>query len=487
MKISALNGGYKSVNFGRAMASKDEMTQAYNAELAAREAMGFKEGKGVLLLPSDKLPKDAGEAGMKEIISDFFENMKKLLGINTVEVSGPVSESVEETVSQVLDEKGIKRIAGFEFRDEGIEEAAQELAKNYDGLRIKDAHRYSDEQLSAIEEAFKKVKGDSFDPKMLIYEVNDDGALFDWNASKIQGRFDGKVVVGSSNYLNDNGGDLWGSTSFFTDRMHTSQGNFIHGVRKTGQPTLAQQIVDPGQVDQSIHLLEEELKLQDEDILNHARYAAAKRADVALSQNFYKHYDDIIPNLSTDVAGFSKAYFEALEKGEADNYFDSLAKALKARGLNEGDNGQIYEEVCKFRNALFAPVPEAVKGGAELTAEQIEASYKDTSNIILQGVQAKKDIIAREAAEQAEIKAREAAEKARKDQLSKMLDELNPLDQKWLDRLMNFARKHKKQFIFAGLLAAIAAVGGTMYSYGREIAVKSGNAKPKTENLTKKA
>ena len=118
---------------------------------------------------------------------------------------------------------------------------------------------------------------------------------------------------------------------------------------------------------------------------------------------------------------------------------------------------------------------------------QIEASYKDTSNIILQGVQAKKDIIAREAAEQAEIKAREAAEKARKDQLSKMLDELNPLDQKWLDRLMNFARKHKKQFIFAGLLAAIAAVGGTMYSYGREIAVKSGNAKPKAENLTKKA
>ena len=51
MKISALNSGYKSVNFGRAMASKDEMTQAYNAALAAREAMGFKEGKAVLLLP----------------------------------------------------------------------------------------------------------------------------------------------------------------------------------------------------------------------------------------------------------------------------------------------------------------------------------------------------------------------------------------------------------------------------------------------------
>ena len=478
MRISALNSGYNAVNFGRAL-KPDEMEQAYQSAKSVRELMGFKDGKGVLYVPSEKLPQVTSENSAKESINRFFEMAKKLFGINTVEISPEVSETAKPLVDEVLDSQGIKRVAKFDFQTENLEEAIENAAKTYDGLRIVNPHQYSDEQLNLFESIFKKVKGDSFDPKLLMYQVDDAGGIYDWGAGSVFERFKGKNIIGSSNYINDNGGDLWGSTSFYTDRMHLPQGDFTHGVRKAGEPSLAQQIKDPGQVNQSIHLIQKDLKLQDEEFMHPARYAAAKRGEVTLSQNFYKHFDDLTPEITTDIAGFEKAYQEALEKGLGDNYFDSLAKTMKARGLNEGEGAQLYEQICKYRNALYSSgegSAKTIQDALKLTAEQIEASYKDTKNVALQGF---------------EIRQREVQialdEAARKQEVARAVENLNPLNEHFFDKAVNFARKNKKALIFTGALAAIAAVGGTMYSYGKEIATKTNAAKPQSEKLDKKA
>ena len=472
MKVSGLNHYSNSPSFGRAL-KPDEMDKAYEAAQKARAAMGFKEGTGLLLVPAEKLPANNSPASLKEHFENFFNTAKKLLGINTVEVAGETDAAVKGALDEVLSSQGIRRIAGVEYQTENLEAVAEDLAKSYDGLRIKDAQRYTNEQLGVFENAFRKVKGESFDPKLLIYEVNDDGALFDWGASKIAGRYAEKVVVGSSDHLNDNGGVLWGSTSFFTNRMSAEQGSFIHGVRKAGQQTLAQQVRDPGQVDQSIHLLNEELKLHDEDIVHPARYAAAKRADVAMSQSFYKHFDDLTLGARTNVADFETAYFKALQSGEGDNYFDSLAKVMKAKGLNEGQNAGLYDEICKYRNALFSSsqnAPLTAKDALNLTSEQIEASYKDTANVVLRGAQDKIDLAA--AIKQNEDKAKKIADE---------LETLNPLNHKNSDKILSFMRKHKKALTFAGIAAGVITIGATLYSYGKEIGSKSQNGVPKAK------
>lgn len=478
MKVSAISGGYNSLSFGRAL-KPDEMEQAYESAKNVRELMGFKDGKGVLYVPSEKIPEPTAENSAKESISRFFEMAKKLFGINTVEISPEVTGGNKSVVDEALSTQGIKRVAKFDFQTENLEEAIENAAKTYDGLRVVNPHQYSEEQLNLFAEIFQKVKGESFDPKLLMFQVDDAGGVYDWDAGKVFGKFQGKNIIGSSNYINDNGGNLWGSTSFYTDRMHLPQGDFTHGVRKAGEPSLAQQIKDLGQVNQSIHLIEKDLRLQDEDFIHPARYAAAKRGEVTLSQNFYKHFDDLTPEIATDIMGFEKAYQEALEKGLGDNYFDSLAKAMKARGLNEGDGAQLYEQICKYRNALYSSgedAPKTIKDALKLTAEQIEASYKDTKNVALQGFEVRQRDI--------QIQLEEAA---RKKEVAEALESLNPLNQHFFDKAINFARENKKALIFTGAIAAIAAVGGTMYSYGKEIATKSKAAKPQSEKLDKKA
>ncbi len=479
MRISALNSGYNAVNFGRAL-KPDEMEQAYQSAKSVRELMGFKDGKGVLYVPSEKLPQVTSENSAKESINRFFEMAKKLFGINTVEISPEVSETAKTLVDEVLDSQGIKRVAKFDFQTENLEEAIENAAKTYDGLRVVNPHQYSEDQLNLFAEIFEKVKGESFDPKLLMFQVDDQNSVYNWDNHKLFKKFDGKNIIGSSNYINGTNKDnFWGSTAFYTRRMNVDQGNFIHGIRKAGEPSLAQQIKDPGQVNQSIQFLENELKLQDEDFVHPARYAAAKRGEVVLSQNFYKHFDDLTPEITTDIMGFEKAYQEALEKGLGDNYFDSLAKTMKARGLNEGEGAQLYEQICKYRNALYSSgegSAKTIQDALKLTAEQIEASYKDTKNVALQGF---------------EIRQREVQialdETARKQEVARAVENLNPLNEHFFDKAVNFARKNKKALIFTGALAAIAAVGGTMYSYGKEIATKTNAAKPQSEKLDKKA
>lgn len=479
MKVSAISGGYNSLNFGRAL-KPDEMEQAYESAKSVRELMGFKEGKGVLYIPSEKIPEPTAENSAKESISRFFEMAKKLLGINTVEISPEVTESTKSVVDEVLSAQGIKKVARFDFQTENLEEAIENAAKTYDGLRVVNPHQYSEDQLNLFAEIFEKVKGESFDPKLLMFQVDDQNSVYNWNNHKLFKKFDGKNIIGSSNYINGTKKDnLWGSTAFYIRRMNVDQGNFIHGIRKAGEPSLAQQIKDPGQVNQSIQFLENELKLQDEDFVHPARYAAAKRGEVVLSQNFYKHFDDLTPEITTDIMGFEKAYQEALEKGLGDNYFDSLAKAMKARGLNEGKGAQLYEQICKYRNALYSSgegSAKTIQDALKLTAEQIEASYRDTKNVALQGFEVRQRAIQAIRDEEDRLK-----------KLDEVLKNLNPLNEHFFDKAVNFARENKKALIFTGAIAAIAAVGGTMYSYGKEIATKSNAAKPQSEKLDKKA
>ena len=85
MKISAVSSGYRTLNFGRSL-NKAEMDGAYKAAQEARNLMGFKDGNSLLIVPAGKLPQEQGQTLTQKLI-DFFESVKKLLGINTVEIT----------------------------------------------------------------------------------------------------------------------------------------------------------------------------------------------------------------------------------------------------------------------------------------------------------------------------------------------------------------------------------------------------------------
>lgn len=489
MKISATGSTYRPVNFGRSL-TKDETTQAYKVALEARKLMGMEQGNGVLVLPSEKLP-DNQDGSAKNVLNKFFASVKNLLGINSVEVTGEIGDdTVKTSVKSALDENGLKRIIKFvpPASDEELAKAAENAAREADGLRVIVDDNFNKDKMGIIEEAFKKVKGEKYNQSLLMYDHG--GKAYQWDPDQINPNYHGKVIVGSSNYLNDNGGALWGSTSFYTDRMGAHQGEFIHGVASSSDGiNLAGQMANDDQIRQAQNLLETELKLHDDELMEPARFAAAKRADVVMSEHFYKHYDDIIPDINAKISDFEKSYSEALQKGTGDNYFDSLAKAMKALGLNES-SPETYETVCKYRNALYASGAKTLEDLASLSAEELQAAYKDTSNVVLQGVEIKKKAL-EEAAKEAELNAKKAKmlEQYRRNESeilsegAKMSKAMNPLDVTAFDRFLNFAQKHKKKLAFGGLLVVAAIIGGTMYSYGKEVAEKSQAAKPKPDGF----
>ncbi len=495
MKIVATGNSYRAVNFGRSLNSS-EMQNAYNVALDARKSMGFQDGNGVLVLPGEKLPKQT-DVDLKEVLNSFFDKVKKLLGINAVEVVGDIDETSKKAVEESLKENNLKRFVRFEVpsNPDELESAVRQVAKDADGIRVMaNNESVTKEQLVTIENAFKAVKGNEFNPYMIVCEHN--GRAYDWgNPNKIKDLFKNKVIVGSSNCLNDING-LWGSKSFFTDRMGVAQGSFIHGLRSTfDTDNFNAQISSNKQINEANNLLEKELKLQDDDLFNPKRFAAAKRADVVLSKHFYKHFDDIFPGITTDIVGFEKAYNEALQNGLGDNYFDSLAKAMKSLGLDK-TSPEIYESVCKYRNALYAKGAKTLEELANVSLQDIEASYKDTSNVVLQGVEVKKAAV--EAAKlEAEKKAKELEKNAEKlknflkmqesiaSEAPVLRNKINPTELSRFDKFINFVRFNKIKFALAGVFILLATIGGTMYSYGKEVAKKSQAAKPKPDNIFK--
>lgn len=488
MKISATGSAYKSVNFGRSL-TKEETTQAYNVAKEARKLMGMEQGNGVLVLPTGKLP-DNQAGNPKEILNKFFATVKNLLGINSVEVVGDIDDTeVESSLRSALEDNGLKRIVKFILpaKESELLKAVEDVAKEADGLRIVTDKNFTKENAQTIENVFKKVKGEKYDSSLLMYDHG--GKAYNWSPDGLTPPYSGRVIIGSSNYLNNNGA-LWGSTNFYTDRMGLKQGDFVHGVASSSDNiTLAAQMRDMDQIKQAEKLLESELKLHEDELLTPVRYAAAKRADVALSQNFYKHYNDIIPDRVANVVDFETAYQESLQKGFGDNYFDSLAKAMKALGLSES-SPQTYEKICEYRNALYSVGAKTADDLTALSAQELQAAYKDTSNVVLQGVEIKK-VALEKAKKEAEIKAKNAPilEQYNKKQAAMLSDgvkiskEMNPLDATAFDRFLNFAQKHKKMLAFGGLFAAVAIVGATMRSYNNEVAQKTEVARPKPDGF----
>ena len=479
MKIGSITKGYQSVNFGRSL-NNTEIEGAYKAARDARTAMGLQNGNGVLLLPSEKLPvQSENTVNIKEQIANFFEKAKKLLGINAIELEGSADEAVKTPLDEAFSQTGLKKIVKFTApagdRD-ALLNAVQNAAQDADGLRIVNPQSISEDDIKAIENKFREIKGDKFDPQMLMYEHGMEA--YDWNSGKIAKKYDGRTIISSSMDLNDDGGVLWGSKSFLTDRMGAKQGSFIHGIRMEGQPDLNSQMYNNDQIHKGLRLLETELKLQDDDLELPERFAAAKRADVALSQNFYKHFNDIAPGADINIQNFDTIYQQALQEGRGDNYFDSLAKAMKAMGLNESAP-ETYETICKYRNALFSKGAIDADEVAKLTQEQLEQAYKDVSNVVLQGtaVKAQKLEAQNEAKKAMEALAAEIAkfgehDSAKLQEAKNMKKSMNPLDKTNFDRILNAARKHKVPIIAAAIIAAAGAVGFTMYSYGKEIAQK---------------
>ena len=483
MKIVATGSAYRQLSFGRSL-NKQEMQEAYNVAQQARNLMGFNEGNRLLIIPSDKIPQ-ADKETLKEKLKSFFDAAKKLLGINVVEITGDTNEVIEGSVKSALEENSMRRIVNFNVpgNHDDLVSSVEKLAGEYDGLRIftRDGNVDS-QQIETIENIFKRIKGENFDPSMLIYEHGE--KAYDWGEpNHINPIYNKRVIVTSSNNLNDNNG-LWGSRSFVTDRMHAKQGEFIHGLRNAFDGgDFASQISEERQIREAEHLLTGELKLQDDELLHPARFAAAKRADVVSSQNFYKHFADIAPGLNLNIENFESIYQQALQEGYGDNYFDSLAKVMKSVGLDK-TSPEVYESVCKYRNALYTAGAKTADELASVGAEELEASYKNTANVVLQGVEVRRKAIeeaAQKAAEEAAKKARELEMMAnfeieQREVLNagqELRNNMTHFSGSFFEKVINFTVRNKLKIAACAILAGLAVVAGTMYSYGKEVATKS--------------
>lgn len=462
MKVAKVNSGNNSVSFGRAL-GPEEMKKAYQTSRDARAALGFKDGSSILVLPSDKIPKTQDAPTLKGQLDSFLGYVKNILGINSVEIVGDVDAQQSATIYDTLSEQGISvyKKLGFSEPDK-LEQSVRDLAKSSYGIRIEEAHKYTPEQLTLIEDTFKAAKGEKFDPKMLIFDAHKDGGVFDWSKPSVSDKFKGRIITGSSDWANNEGG-LWGTASFHTDRMGIPQGEFVHGLRKKGEASLWDIIQDTSggsQFAKGQGILKDELRPVVE--LSEPRvFAAAKRADVAMSKHLYKHFDDLIPDTNVDIAGFEAAYNASVQKGYADNWFDSLERVMSARGLDKTQS-DLYSRVVGFRNAIFAKGATTAADLASSATEEINSSYSDVSNIVIR-----------------EAERRKAANAA----LEALSD---PLPKNNFNKILDTARKNKALLAFGGVVALSAVVIKTMSSYNKEIQEKSQIATPKSERVLDK-
>lgn len=237
-----------------------------------------------------------------------------------------------------------------------------------------------------IEDWVKEVKGQDFDVKKnLMYEfeagLNEFSAF--WDGKLIPGVKD-RVNIYQTTYMNDG----WGSNEAFQSKGWTPDELSVGVGNQDTQPLkqIAEGVKDTvnGNAvhkNASINPLAKILKLDAESLNDAAEFSKAKWAETLLGKNthfffmdafgrserFNEHNEKSATSFRYKVpADYKKGYFEALKEGFGFNIMDALAKAMKAKGLDES-NPDLYGKIVKFSNIL-ADKEEAAKPEASPAA-----------------------------------------------------------------------------------------------------------------------
>lgn len=246
--------------------------------------------------------------------------------------------------------------------------------------------------LKQIEGWVKEVKGEDFDVKKnLMYEfeagVNEFSAFWD---GKLIPAVKDRVNVYQTTYMNDG----WGSNEAFQSKGWTADELSVGVGNQDTQPLRqiaegVQDTVNGNSVhkNDAIKPLARILKLDEASLGDAAEFSKAKWAETLLGKNthfffmdalgrrerFNEHNGASATNFRYKVpVDYKKGYFEALKEGFGFNIMDALAKAFKAKGLDES-NPDLYAKIVKFSNIL-ADKEEVAKPAAEAKAEGSKAA-----------------------------------------------------------------------------------------------------------------
>lgn len=241
-----------------------------------------------------------------------------------------------------------------------------------------------------IDKWVKEIKGEDFDLKNLVYEVEagpDEFSPFDEYSGKLIEPLENRVKVYSSVYMDNN----WGSNDAFLkrkwpgDTFSIGTGNHDHQPLKQ----IAKGIPDSASDNfirktNSIEPLAKILKMNPKDLDDPATYSKAKFAEIMSAKNIHYFFMDVLgreerynehdPHSATNFRrrvpyDYKKAYQNSLHEGFGFNIMDSMERIFKAKGYDKF-YPDLYAKIIKFRDILIEKEPEAaVQKAVEQTAD----------------------------------------------------------------------------------------------------------------------
>ena len=233
-----------------------------------------------------------------------------------------------------------------------------------------------------IDKWVKEVKGEDFDLKNLIYEVEagpEEFSPFKVNTKELISPLKNRVKSYSTVYMNN----TWGSNDTFRnyykwsgDTFSIGPGNHDHQPLKQ----IAKGIPDYAANNQihktdSIEPLSKILKIPTKDLEDPTTYSKAKFAEIMSAENIHyffmdalgkeERYNEHKPNSNTNFrrrvsSDYKTIYQNSLHEGFGFNIMDALEKVFKAKGYDKS-NPNLYAKIIKFRDILIEKESETIK------------------------------------------------------------------------------------------------------------------------------
>lgn len=242
-----------------------------------------------------------------------------------------------------------------------------------------------------IDRWVKEVKGEDFDLKNLVYEVEanpSDFAIFKPGGNELIDPLKDRVKVYSNIYMSED----WGSNDAFIKRSWHPDTFSIGTGNHDSQPL--RQIAE-GRSDfsngehktQSIKPLSRILNINEADLADPSKYSKAKFAEIMSAKNIHYFFMDVfgreerynLHSCETEVdrkinfrrrvpSDYKLAYQKALSEGFGLNIMDAFEKVFKAKGFDKSHQ-DLYARIVKFRDIL------AEKDPALIASEDIEENF----------------------------------------------------------------------------------------------------------------
>lgn len=267
-------------------------------------------------------------------------------------------------------------------------------ARRYDGIRFDASWLYimpkminnetgaiermylGDSVLKMMEAEIRRVQGDKFSMENLIHEFKagrEDFSIF--NGDMLDSAVAERVTIFDSENLSHS----WGNNDYYAKTLGMSADSYILGVGDhTAQPLrqIAEGMNDHvalggagGRVvrkDSQALVLAHIFNDSVENLVRPAEFMRAKFADIMSAKHNFIFFMDALGGLSRFdsqglngksnyaykvVADYKDRYFASLQKDEALNLPDVLARAFEKEGLQNEHKG-LYDKLCKFAEIL---------------------------------------------------------------------------------------------------------------------------------------